>query len=81
MERGKYILNKSQTGFRNGLGCELNILRLTEHIEMELEKKKSKRGWTLFVDLKSAFDSVDHQIVMEKMRKVGVKEEIRNIIA
>ena len=29
----EYLLNTSQTGFRKKMGCELNILRLTETIQ------------------------------------------------
>ena len=32
-KNGKWKLNPSQIGFRAGMGCELNILRITERIK------------------------------------------------
>ena len=57
---GKFILNNNQIGFRAKLGCELNILRLTEEIKARLKTRKKRKLWSLFIDLKSAFDTVDH---------------------
>ena len=58
-----YKLDTSQTGFRPKIGCEVNILRLTETILQQKEAlrekyKANQKLWTLFVDFKSAFDSV-----------------------
>ena len=39
---GKWKLNESQTGFRQGMGCEVNILRLTEYIKEQFENNKHK---------------------------------------
>ena len=60
---GQWKLNMSQTGFRKGMGCELNILRITETIRNKLLKDKNNKLWTLFIDLKSAFDTVNHEIL------------------
>ena len=35
-ENGKWKLNMSQTGFRQGMGCELNILRITETLRNKM---------------------------------------------
>ena len=40
----------------------------------------NKQKWSLFIDLKSAFDTVDHDIMLEKLRKKNVKPEIVNTV-
>ena len=62
------------------MGCEINILRLTETISKRMKEQSGKKIWTLFIDLKSAFDTVDHAIMFEKMRKHNIKESIVNTI-
>lgn len=73
-EDGYYKLNNNQAGFRAGLGCELNILRITELIRKNMEVRKNRKLWTLFIDLKSAFDTVDHKILMEKMKTLQISK-------
>ena len=34
----------------------------------------------MFIDLKSAFDTVDHEILMNKMRKLGISLRLRETI-
>jgi len=58
------------------MGCELNILRITETIKMKLQVKSHPKIWTLFIDLKSAFDSVNHQILFRKMRELDISESL-----
>ena len=41
---------------------------MTEYIKMKYEAKQDKKLWALFIDLKSAFDTVDHKILFNKMR-------------
>ena len=58
------------------MGCEVNILRIVENIKGKFERKIHRGVWCLFVDLKSAFDMVDHGILFEKMRKLEIKEDL-----
>ena len=75
-ESGEFRLEKDQIGFRYGLGCEVNIMRLIESLRCLREKNKETEGtqkvWSLYIDLKSAFDSLDHDILFEKMKKIGI---------
>ena len=45
-----------------------------------MAKKSKEVIWTLFIDLKSAFDKVDHRILMQKLRQKGVEENLVNTI-
>ena len=62
------------------MGCELNILRITETLRSKLKNKETKNLWTLFVDLKSAFDTVNHEILFKKMRDLNISEPLVNTI-
>ena len=72
-------LNMNQTGFRSGMGCEVNIMRMTNLIKSYKKKDKIKT-WSLYIDLKSAFDSVSHKILFNRMRKLKIKDELINTI-
>ena len=56
------------------MGCELNILRITEAIRNKIAQGKQNKLWTLFIDLKSAFDTVNHDILFQKMKKLEISE-------
>ena len=44
---------------------------MTEEITSALDKKKSTIG--VFIDLKKAFDTIDHTLLLEKLRHYGVR--------
>ena len=54
-----------------GLSTSLALLELTEEITSALDKKKSTIG--VFIDLKKAFDTIDHTLLLEKLRHYGVR--------
>ena len=59
----KYILYKSQYGFRKNMSTSLAILELVEEITNAIDDCKSTVG--VFIDLKKAFDTVDHNILIK----------------
>ena len=65
------ILSNSQYGFRPNMSTSLALLELTEEITSALDKKKSTIG--VFIDLKKAFDTIDHTLLLEKLRHYGVR--------
>jgi len=42
-DEGYFKLNNNQAGFRAGLGCELNILRITELIKKNMENRRGRK--------------------------------------
>ena len=49
-------------------------------MEKQKEEKKKEEIWTLFIDLKSAFDTVDHEILFEKMKRLQIDQKLTNTI-
>ena len=64
------LLYDSQYGFRTKQSCEHAILELIGNI---LESKNSKQhACALFLDLSKAFDTLNHNILLEKLDKYGI---------
>ena len=65
------IFSKNQFGFqRKKSTCEA-ITILVEHIYSSFNDKKDSIG--LFIDLKKAFDTVNHKILVDKLRVYGIR--------
>jgi RNA-directed DNA polymerase len=56
-------LNPQQYGFRPGRGCHDAI----EMIHKAVAPRGAKRDWVLDADLKSAFDKIDHDFLLERV--------------
>jgi hypothetical protein len=74
------LIDINQTGFREGLGCEVNILRIIENLRSRQQSINSRNTWIFFLDLKSAFDTVNHGILFDKMRSLGIDGDLVNSI-
>ena len=65
------ILSPHQFGFQRGRSTADAISCLTEKIYNSLDSKEF--NCTLFVDLKKAFDTVNHQILFNKLYRYGIR--------
>ena len=65
------ILYKSQYGFRKQMSTSLEIIELVEEITNSLDNHEATVG--VFIDLKKAFDTVDHSILIEKLYHYGIR--------
>ena len=78
---GYYRLNSSQTGFRQHIGCEVNILRLAETIRQQKQQLKPGQNlWTLFIDFKSAFDNTSQINIFQKLKNLDLDRRLGNSI-
>ena len=65
------VLSNNQYGFKTGKSCSDAIISLTEKIYKSLNEKKFVI--TLFIDLKKAYDTVNHNILLEKLESYGIR--------
>ena len=63
-------VDRAQFGFRKIKGTRNEILALGTIIERSIEKKKDL--FWCFVDFEKAFDTVCHEVLVERLRTLGV---------
>jgi retron-type reverse transcriptase len=65
------LIYKHQYGFQRGKSTEHNLLHVTNYIGQALNDNKWCIG--IFLDLKKAFDTVQHDILLKKLEHFGVR--------
>ena len=60
-----------QFGFRTRYSTNLTLINITENIGEALDNKKVAGG--VFVDFQKAFDTVNHDILVEKLKYYGIR--------
>ena len=58
------ILFQNQFGFRKNNSTTFSLLEITEKIKETIDNKKY--GCGIFIDLRKAFDTVNHEILLKK---------------
>ena len=71
-------LTSSQYGFRPSMSTSLALLELTEEITSALDHTKSTI--CVFIDLKKAFDTIDHGILLTKLNHYGIIGVANNLL-
>ena len=72
------MITDSQFGFRKNYSTELALAYTTDLITSEMDKGNSVIG--LFLDLRKAFDTVHHDILLKKLNHYGVRGECLNLL-
>lgn len=70
IEKNK-LISESQFGFRSNRSTSLALMKITEEITTAIEKNKYTIG--VFIDLKKAFDTIDHKILISKLQTYGLR--------
>ena len=65
------ILSSNQFGFRPKYSTSMALLELYDRISEAIDSKQFSIG--IFIDLQKAFDTVDHKILIEKLRHYGIR--------
>jgi len=65
------ILNSCQFGFRSSRSTAMAVLEMTDKISEAIDKNQFSIG--VFIDLSKAFDTLDHNILLNKLHYYGVR--------
>ena len=72
----KDMINKAQHGFLHGRSCVTQLLATLHHIGQLLDRNVQTD--ILFLDFAKAFDSVDHTILLTKLKSYGISSNMYN---
>ena len=73
------LLHGAQFGFRSKISCVHAITTVTEYIRAAIESKQLSQS--CFIDLQKAFDTLNHEILLQKMQNYGFRGKILSLIA
>ena len=68
--RANELLSENQFAFRKSHSTITSMLNITETWYKNIDKRK--RNVSIFLDLKKAFDTVDHDILLSKLSAFGI---------
>ena len=66
-----HVLTDGQYGFRSNHSTSLALTEFVEKVTSAIDKQESSIG--VFIDLKKAFDTVDHKILLSKLQCYGIR--------
>ena len=64
------ILCKTRFGFRKGLSTDLTILKLVDRVNDAFDNSLIPAA--LFLDIKKAFDTIDHDKLLQILKSIGI---------
>lgn len=65
------LLNNSQYGFRANRSTAMALMESIEEITDAIDEYKYVAG--IFIDLKKAFDTINHEILIDKLERYGIR--------
>ena len=74
------IFTTSQFGFRKGRSTQDAILALTENIYHAFNRTDGSFCLNVFIDFKKCFDTINHEILLNKLRMYGITGRFLDLI-
>ena len=65
-------LFKHQFGVRENYSTEQAILELTDNLKMKIDSNEAI--CSIFLDLSKAFDTINNQILLQKLYRYGIRD-------
>ncbi len=65
------LLTEHQYRLRSNRSTAIAVMDLIEQISTAMDNKKYTVG--VFIDLKKAFDTIDHTLLMQKIERYGIR--------
>ena len=72
------ILTPEQYGFQPKKNCADALLEFTEFIREVIDKRRY--GETFFIDFQKAFDTINHELLILKLDKYGIRGKLNKLI-
>lgn len=72
------FLNKKQYGFRKSSNTLSATIDLVTNLKNKIDKKQISLG--VFIDLKKAFDTISHDLLLEKLHSIGIKGKAHSML-
>jgi len=77
----KISLQESYIGLREGLCCDINLMRLRQRCnDLVNERRNTNEKYVFFIDLKEAYDSVRHDYLFTKISNNFYPHELINCL-
>ena len=70
------LITSEQFGFRPNLSANVALMRVTEEILLNIDNKLVTGA--VFIDLRKAFDTVDHTLLIAKLKNIGFSAPVIN---
>ena len=70
------VLYENQFGFRKNNSTIFALIQITEKIKESIDKEKF--GCGIFINLRKAFDTVNHEILLLKLEHYGIRGTMLN---
>lgn len=74
------IININQYGFQKKSCTGCAVTEIIEYLKNNIDKQKNSVGACLFIDLKKAFDTISHELLLQKLDSLGIRGQLNNLL-